>query len=69
MRHFFSVLSIRKCSSRRKCGQGWGEKEKKAKSKARGVIGSSRRGCVIHLLFSSWDGEPSLVPNCLFFNK
>ena len=39
----------------------FGEMEK-AKSKARGVIGSSRRGGVIHLLFSSWDREPSPVP-------
>ena len=36
--------------------------KRKAKRKARGVISSSRRGCVIHLLFSSWDGEPSPVP-------
>ena len=41
------------------------KKEKKAKRKARGVIGSSRRGNVIHLLFSSWDGEPSPVPFAL----
>ena len=29
------------------------------------MICSSRRGCVIHLLFSSWDREPSPVPNDL----
>ena len=45
-----------------------GGKERRSESrgkakKARGVINSSRRGCVIHLLFPSWDREPSPVPH------
>ena len=39
--------------------RGAGRKRaEKEKNKARGVIGSSRRDCVIQLLFSSWDKEP-----------
>ena len=44
-------------------GRKRAKKEEKAKGKARGVIGSSRRDCVIHLLFPSWDREPSPVPS------